>query len=46
MMIQEALSGNILEDAKKNAQSTLQDLFLKAQIQIKEVIIKGTGNSE
>lgn len=46
MMIQEALSGNILEDAKKNAQSTLQDLFLKAQIQIKEVIIKGTGNLE
>lgn len=46
IMIQEALSGNILEDAKNNAQSALQDLFLKAQIQIKEVIIKGTGDLE
>ena len=45
-MIQEALSGGILEEAKSNAQSTLQDLFLKASIQIKEVIIKGTGDKE
>lgn len=44
MMIQEALSGNILQDAKNNAQSKLQDIFLKANIQIKEVIIKGTGD--
>ncbi|MCX6824128.1 MAG: DUF4230 domain-containing protein [candidate division SR1 bacterium] len=44
MMIQEALSGNILQDAKDNAQTTLQNLFLKAGIQIKEVIIKGTGD--
>jgi len=44
MMIQEALSGNILQDAKNNAQTTLQNLFLKANIQIKEVIIKGTGD--
>ncbi|MEI8009289.1 MAG: hypothetical protein WCI00_08225 [bacterium] len=40
MMIQEALSGNILQNAKNNAQNTLQTLFLKAGIQIKEVIIK------
>ena len=44
MIIQEALSGNILQDAKNNAQSKLQDIFLKANIQIKEVIIKGTGD--
>jgi hypothetical protein len=44
LMIQEALSGNILQDAKNNAQNTLQNLFLKANIQIKEVIIKGTGD--
>lgn len=40
IMMQEALSGNILEEAKTNAQTALQDLFLKAGIQIKEVIIK------
>ncbi len=40
MMIQEALSGNILEEAKNNAQKALQDLFLNAGIQIKEVIIQ------
>lgn len=46
MMIQEALSWGILEKAKNNAQTTLQDLLLKAQIQIKEVIIAWTGNLE
>ena len=46
MMLQEALSGNILQEAKNNAQNTLQNLFLKANIQIKEVIIKGTGDIE
>ena len=40
LMIQEALSGNILQAAKNNAQNILQTLFLKARIQIKEVIIK------
>ena len=40
MMIQEALSGNILQTAKNNAQSLLQTSFLQARIQIKEVIIK------
>lgn len=44
LMIQEALSGGILEEAKANAQSKLQELFLKSTIQIKEVIIKGTGD--
>ena len=44
MMIQEALSGNILEEAKTNAQNALQNLFLNAGIQIKEVNIKGTGD--
>lgn len=44
IMIQEALSGWILQEARNNAQSALQDIFLKAQIQIKEVIIKGTGD--
>ena len=44
MMIQDALSGGILQDAKNNAQSKLQDLFLKANIQIKEVIIKGNSD--
>ena len=39
LMVQEALSGNILQEAKNNAQNTLQTLFLKAGIQIKEVII-------
>jgi hypothetical protein len=38
-MIQEALSGNILQEAKNNAQNALQTLFLNAKIQIKEVII-------
>ena len=40
LMMQEALSGNILQDAKNNAQSSLQNLFLNAGIQIKNVIIK------
>jgi hypothetical protein len=39
MMIQEALSGNILQEAKNNAQNTLQNLLLTAGTQIKEVII-------
>lgn len=39
MMIQEALSWNILQDAKRNAQNALQTVFLRAGIQIKEVII-------
>lgn len=39
-MVQEALSGTILQEAKANAQSILQTLFLNAGIQIKEVIIK------
>ncbi|MEI7558129.1 MAG: hypothetical protein WCJ45_04860 [bacterium] len=42
LMIQKALSGNILQAAKINAQYVLQNLFLSAGIQIKEVIIKGT----
>ncbi len=46
LMLQEALSGGILEDAKTNAQATLQDILLKANIQIKEVNIKGTGELE
>jgi hypothetical protein len=41
LMIQDALSEGILEEAKNNAQSALQDLFLKANIQIKEVNIQG-----
>lgn len=44
MIIQEALSGGILQTAKNNAQSALQTLFLKNGIQIKEVIIKWTGD--
>ena len=44
LMIQEALSWNILQAAKNNAQNILQTLFLKAGIQIKEVIIKWTGD--
>ena len=44
LMIQEALSGGILQIAKSNAQNILQTLFLRAGIQIKEVIIKGTGD--
>lgn len=44
LMIQEALSGDILQEAKNNAQNILQTLFLRAWIQIKEVIIKGTGD--
>ncbi len=39
LMIQEALSGNILQEAKNNAQNALQTLFLNAKIQIKEVLI-------
>ncbi|MEI6671845.1 MAG: hypothetical protein WCL02_00305 [bacterium] len=30
LMIQEALSGNILQEAKSNAQNILQTLFLRA----------------
>jgi len=44
MILQDALSGNILQDAKNNAQIALQNLFLQANIQIKNVIIKGTGD--
>ncbi len=44
IMIQEALSGNILQEAKNNAQNSLQNLFLKAGIQIKNVVIRGTGD--
>ena len=44
LMIQEALSGNILQAAKNNAQNILQTLFLKAGIQIKEVILVSTGD--
>jgi len=40
LMLQEALSGGILEEAKSNAQKTLQNIFLNAQIQIKEVILQ------
>lgn len=39
IMIQEALSGWILDEAKNNTQSILQDMLLKAGIQIKSVII-------
>jgi len=46
LMLQEALSWGILEEAKNNAQSKLQDLLLKANIQIKEVIIKGMTDKE
>ena len=44
LMIQEALSGNILQAAKNNSQNILQTLFLKAGIQIKEVILVSTGD--
>jgi len=40
LMIQEALSGNILKEAKTNAEQLLQNILLKANIQIKEVIIQ------
>jgi hypothetical protein len=46
LMIQEALSWGILQIAKSNAQNILQTLFLRAGIQIKEVIIKWTGNTQ
>lgn len=46
LIIQDALNGGILEEAKKNAQSALQDLFLKANIQIKNVIIKEIGDTK
>lgn len=39
MMVQQALSWEILEEAKKNITTILQDILLKAQIQIKEVIV-------
>jgi len=39
LIIQEALSWNILQSAKNNAQNILQTLFLTAGIQIKEVIL-------
>jgi hypothetical protein len=38
-MVQKALSGGILEEAKNNAPALLQDILLKAGIQIKNVII-------
>lgn len=40
MMIQEALSGNLLEEAKNNAQEILQTTLLRAGIQIKRVILQ------
>lgn len=46
LILQEALNENILQIAKDNAQNVLQTLFLHAWIQIKEVIIAGTGDSE
>lgn len=46
LMIQEALSENILHIAKSNAENDLQTLFLNAGIQIKEVIIVSTTNIE
>lgn len=46
LMIQKALSWGILQTAKSNAQNILQTLFLRAGIQIKEVIIKGTGDTQ
>ncbi len=46
VIIQKALSWGILEEAKSNAQSKLQDLFLKANIQIKEVVIKWMTDTE
>ncbi len=46
LILQEALSGGILEDAKKNVQAKLQDILLKANIQIKEVNIKEISESE
>jgi len=46
MIIQTALSGNILQEAKNNAQNALQNLFLKANIQIKEVIIKSIDTTK
>lgn len=46
IMIQEALSGWILDEAKNNAQGVLQDIFLKAGIQIKEVVISGVEDQK
>ncbi len=46
LMIQDALSENILHIAKSNAENDLQTLFLNAGIQIKEVIIVSTTNIE
>lgn len=44
MIMQQALSGTLLNKAQDNVKSMLQDVFLKAGIQIKEVIIDGTGS--
>lgn len=44
ILYQDALSWNILQEAQNNAQNILQDVILKAGIQIKEVIILGTGS--
>ena len=46
LMIQEALSGDILQEATNNAQTTLQNLLLKANIQIKQVFIQETGDKK
>ena len=46
LILQDALSGNILQMAKSNAQNVLQALLLHAGIQIKEVIIAWTGTLE
>ncbi len=43
LMIQKALSWDILKDAKNNAQNILQNLLLKAWIQIKNVIINDSS---
>ena len=42
MMIQQALSWGILDEAKNNAQHLLQTLLLKSWIQIKEVIVQAS----
>lgn len=46
IMIQDALLGWILDEARDNTQAIIQNILLKAQIQIKEVIIAWTGNLE
>jgi hypothetical protein len=46
IMVQKALSGGILEEAKNNAPALLQDILLKAGIQIKNVIISWSTITE